>query len=117
MVKAGGTTGLAAAYAAVTHGLKVTVIEKQSQIGGNTKISSGFFAINSREQREAGMHLTTQEAITQLADYNHYLSNGTLLARIVNRSADTLAWLEKMGMEIKLNPTVGLSDFAIGDKQ
>ncbi|WP_367761238.1 FAD-dependent oxidoreductase [Lactiplantibacillus plantarum] len=107
-----GGTGLAAAYAAVTHGLKVTVIEKQSQIGGNTKISSGFFAINSREQREAGMHLTTQEAITQLADYNHYLSNGTLLARIVNRSADTLAWLEKMGMEIKLNPTANTTQFA-----
>ncbi|MEE6693257.1 FAD-dependent oxidoreductase, partial [Lactiplantibacillus plantarum] len=52
-----GGTGLAAAYAAVNHGLKVTVIEKQSQIGGNTKISSGFFAINSREQREVGMHL------------------------------------------------------------
>lgn len=107
-----GGTGLAAAYAAVTHGLKVTVIEKQSQIGGNTKISSGFFAINSREQREAGMHLTTQEAIAQLADYNHYLSNGTLLARIVNRSADTLAWLEKMGMEIKLNPTANTTQFA-----
>ena len=110
-----GGTGLAAAYAAVTQGLKVTVIEKQSQIGGNTKISSGFFAINSREQREAGIHVTTQEAIAQLADYNHYLSNGTLLARIVTRSANTLAWLEQMGMEIKLNPTTNTTQFAHRD--
>ncbi|WP_455389934.1 FAD-dependent oxidoreductase, partial [Lactiplantibacillus pentosus] len=44
LVAGTGGTGLAAAYAAVTQGLNVTVIEKQAQIGGNTKISSGFFA-------------------------------------------------------------------------
>ncbi|BBM21506.1 FAD-dependent oxidoreductase [Lactobacillus pentosus] len=112
LVAGTGGTGLAAAYAAVTQGLNVTVIEKQAQIGGNTKISSGFFAINSREQQQAGLHVTTKEAIAQLADYNHYLSNGALLSRIVNSSADTLAWLEQMGMEIKLNPTSKTTQFA-----
>ncbi|MDT6979258.1 FAD-dependent oxidoreductase [Levilactobacillus zymae] len=112
LVAGTGGTGLAAAYAAAEKGLRVLVIEKQPQIGGNTKISSGFFAVNSQEQQAAGMHLSPKEAIAQLADYNHYLSNGALLARIVNRSADTLAWLERLGMEIKLNPTAQTTQFA-----
>ena len=37
------------------------------------------------------------------------------MARIVNRSADTLAWLEKLGMEIKLNPTTNTTQFAHRD--
>lgn len=115
LVAGTGGTGLAAAYAAVEKGLKVLVIEKQPQIGGNTKISSGFFAIDSKEQQAAGMHLSTKEAISQLAEYNHYLSNGALLSRIVDRSADTLAWLEKLGMEIKLNPTANTTQFAHRD--
>lgn len=115
LVAGTGGTGLAAAYAAAEKGLKVFVIEKQPQIGGNTKISSGFFAINTKEQQAAGMKLSTGEAIRQLADYNHYLSNGALLSRIVNSSADTLAWLEGLGMEIKLNPTANTTQFAHRD--
>lgn len=112
LVAGTGGTGLAAAYAVVQKGLHVLVIEKQPQVGGNTKISSGFFAVDSKEQRAAGMHLTKKEAIAQLADYNHYLSNGALLSHIVNNAAGTLEWLEGMGMEIKLNPTANTTQFA-----
>lgn len=115
LVAGTGGTGLAAAYAAAEEGLQVLVIEKQPQIGGNTKISSGFFAVNSKEQQAAGLHLSTQEAIAELADYNHYLSNGAIVSKIVNNSADTLAWLEGMGMEIKLNPTANTTQFAHRD--
>lgn len=48
-----GGTGIAAADAGASQGLKTLVIEKQAQAGGNTKISSGFFAIDTKEQREA----------------------------------------------------------------
>ena len=47
------TVDLAAADAGASQGLKTLVIEKQAQAGGNTKISSGFFAIDTKEQREA----------------------------------------------------------------
>lgn len=107
-----GGTGLAAAYAAAQKGLKVTVVEKLPQIGGNTKISSGFFAIDSKDQREKGMHLTKEEAINQLMNYNHYLANGALINKIVNSAADTLEWLKTMGMEIKLNDTSDTTQFA-----
>lgn len=51
------TVDLAAADAGASQGLKTLVFEKQAQAGGNTKISSGFFAIDTKEQ------LSTEEAI------------------------------------------------------
>lgn len=112
LVAGSGGTGLAAAYAAAEKGNKVIVIEKLPQIGGNTRISSGFFAINSKEQQQAGLHLSKKVAIERLTNYNHYLANGALISHIVNSAADTLDWLEKMGMEIKLNPTAKTTQYA-----
>jgi hypothetical protein len=99
------TVDLAAADAGASQGLKTLVIEKQAQAGGNTKISSGFFAIDTKEQREAGLQLSTEEAIRQLNEYNHYLNNGLLTRRIVENAKPTLEEIERLGMEIKLNPT------------
>lgn len=110
-----GGTGLAAADAASQAGLKVIAIEKLPQVGGNTRISSGFFAIDTKEQREAGLHLTTEEAIRQLNEYNHYLNNGPLTKRIVESAKPTLEEIERLGMKIKLNPTENTTQFAHRD--
>ncbi len=106
------TVDLAAADAGASQGLKTLVIEKQAQAGGNTKISSGFFAIDTKEQREAGLQLSTEEAIRQLNEYNHYLNNGPLTRRIVENAKPTLEEIESLGMEIKLNPTSQTTQFA-----
>ncbi len=107
-----GGTGMAAADAGASQGLKTLVIEKQAQAGGNTKISSGFFAIDTKEQREAGLQLSTEEAIRQLNEYNHYLNNGPLTRRIVENAKPTLEEIESLGMEIKLNPTSQTTQFS-----
>lgn len=112
LIAGSGGTGLAAAYAAAEKGFKVIVIEKLDKIGGNTRISSGFFAIGSKEQKNAGLNLSKKEAIARLTNYNHYLANGPLVSHIVNNSANTLEWLENIGMEIKLNPTKNTTQFA-----
>lgn len=110
-----GGTGLAAADAAASNGLKTLAIEKLDQIGGNTRISSGFFAIDTKEQRAEGLHLSTEEAIRQLNEYNHYLNNGPLTRRIVENAKPTLEELEKLGMGIKVNPTACTTQFAHRD--
>ena len=107
-----GGTGLAAADAAASNNLNVIAIEKLDQIGGNTRISSGFFAIDTKEQRAEGLHLSTEEAIKQLNEYNHYLNNGPLTRRIVENAKPTLEELESLGMGIKLNPTANTTQFA-----
>ncbi len=110
-----GGAGVEAANIAASNGLKTLAIEKLSQIGGNTKISSGFFAIDTKEQREAGLHLSTEEAIRQLNVYNHYLNNGPLTRRIVENAKPTLEEIENLGMAIKLNPTANTTQFAHRD--
>lgn len=112
VVAGSGGTGLAAAYAAAQAGLKVLVIEKLSQIGGNTRISSGFFAIDTNYHRAAGLSLSKAAAIQQLITYNHYLANGPLIKKIIMEGEATLAWLETMGMEIALNKTADTTQFA-----
>ncbi|WP_296112994.1 FAD-dependent oxidoreductase [uncultured Limosilactobacillus sp.] len=112
VIAGAGGTGLSAANAVVSNGLKTIVIEKLPQIGGNTKISSGFFAVDTKEQRAEGLHLSTEEAIRQLNEYNHYLNNGPLTRRIVENAKPTLESIEELGMEIKLNPTSQTTQFA-----
>lgn len=111
VIAGAGGTGLAAANAAANSGLKVIVLEKLSEIGGNTKISSGFFAVGTKEQKAEGLFLNTSEAIRQLNEYNHYLNNGPLTKRIVENSKTTLEEIEKLGMEIKVNPTSETTQF------
>lgn len=112
VIAGAGGTGLAAAHAAAEQGLHVLILEKQAQIGGNTKISSGFFAIDSKEQRARGMVMSKAEAVRQLMAYNHNVANGPLIHKIVNSAADTLDWLEQMGMRIELNATANTTQFA-----
>ena len=112
VVAGAGGAGLAAAHTAAQNGLKVLVLEKLAQVGGNTKISSGFFAVGTEEQKALGYQLSTQEAIDQLQEHNHYLSNGALLKNVIEHAKETLEEIKKLGMEIQLNPVENTTQFA-----
>lgn len=101
VVGAGGA-GTAVALKAAEAGLEVIIIEKNGFVGGNTKISSGFFAVETKFQEEAGVETTFDEAVKQLLEFNDYLSNGPLTRAIVEQSADTVEWLDSLGMTITL---------------
>lgn len=55
--------------------------------------------IDTKEQREAGLQLSTEEAIRQLNEYNRYLNNGPLTRRIVENAKPTLEEIESLGKE------------------
>ncbi|MFC6180538.1 FAD-dependent oxidoreductase [Lactiplantibacillus daowaiensis] len=56
LVIGGGGAGIAAALSADEHGAQVTLIEKESVLGGSTGMSGGgISATNTRFQREAGI--------------------------------------------------------------
>lgn len=112
VVAGAGGAGLAAAHAASKNGLSVLLLEKLPQIGGNTKISSGFFAVDTEEQRALDLKLSTKEAIDELQRHNHYLSNGALLKNIIEHAKETLEEIKSLGMEIKLNRNENTTQFA-----
>lgn len=101
VVGAGGS-GTAAALAAAETGADVMVVEKLGTVGGNSKLASGFFAINSKWQQEEGLELDVDVAVNRLLEFNNYLSNGPLTRAIVEKAADTVEWLDNYGMKFYL---------------
>lgn len=101
VVGAGGS-GTGAALAAAETGAKVMVVEKLGSVGGNSKLASGFFAINSRWQQEEKLDMDIDVAVNRLLVFNNYLSNGPLTRAIVEKAADTVEWLDGYGMKFYL---------------
>ena len=104
VVGAGGS-GTAAALAAAEAGLNVMVIEKTASAGGNTKISSGFFAVDTELLKEDGHDLSVDKAVQDLMEFNQYLSNGTIVRKIVENAGDTVEWLQGYGVDFYIPET------------
>lgn len=93
----GGGTG--AALAAAQAGAKVLIVEQTSSPGGNTKLSSGFFAMDSSFQQEVNLDFSVDEAVNRILEFNHYLSNGPLTRAVIEKAGDTVDWLNGYGMD------------------
>lgn len=104
VVGAGGS-GTAAALAAAEAGLDVLIVEKNASAGGNSKLASGFFAIGTELQKAEGLNLSEDKAIQDLMEFNQYLSNGTIVRKIVENADDTVEWLQGYGVEFYLPET------------
>ena len=98
IVVAGGAAGLAAAITAAEKGARVIVFEKAATTGGCANLAVGLLGIETRRQRERLVGLTREEAFTRFMDYTHWRSDARLVKAYLNKSAETIAWLEEMGV-------------------
>lgn len=94
-----GISGLAAMVAAAEKGAKVIVFEKSSTTGGAGSMGTGLFAVESRHQRERQMMLTRESAFKMFMDFTHWRGDARLIKTYIDKSADTIHWLESMGIE------------------
>ena len=101
VVIAAGPAGLAAAVAAAEKGAKVAVLEKRAIPGGLANAGMGILAVESHFQKEMGIDLTVEKACRMMMEYSHYNIDGRLVRRYFGQSADTIEWLEKMGVEFE----------------
>lgn len=101
VVAAGGPAGLAAAVAAAEKGAHVAVLEKRAIPGGLANSGMGILAIESHYQKEANIDLTVEKAVNMMMEYTHYNIDGRLVRRYFGQSADTIEWLEGMGVEFE----------------
>ncbi|MDB9822959.1 FAD-dependent oxidoreductase [Deltaproteobacteria bacterium] len=99
VVVAGGTSGLAAAVAAAQAGADVIVFEKASTTGGAGNMAFGPFAAESRLQRLKQIKFSREDAFKIQMDYTHWRVDAQLVKAFIDKSADTIDWLEKMGVE------------------
>jgi Succinate dehydrogenase/fumarate reductase, flavoprotein subunit len=98
-VMGSGATGLAAALTAAEAGAKVVVFEKQKSLGGTSNFFNGTFAVESKMQRENFIMYSKDEAFKAIMEFTHWRANARLVRTIVNESPNTIAWLQKCGVE------------------
>jgi urocanate reductase len=104
VVGAGGA-GLSAAVSAAEAGAKVLVLEKMPHIGGNTRISGGFYAcVDWVRQKRQGIEDSEQLFLSQMLESGGGHANPQLAAILVHNATPALKWLEKLGM--RFQPTV-----------
>ena len=99
VVIAAGPAGLAAAVTAAENGANVIVLEKAPTTGGTGNMGMGPLGIGSRLQKRKLVGLTVEEAFKKHMDYTHWRVDARLVRTYYNKAADTIHWLEDMGVE------------------
>ncbi|SHJ73066.1 FAD-dependent oxidoreductase [Parasporobacterium paucivorans] len=99
IVVAAGPAGLAAAITAGENDLKALVFEKANTTGGAANMGMGPLGINTRVQKNSFNDITVERALKLHMDYTHYRVDQDLVQTYFNKSADTIEWLEDMGVE------------------
>jgi fumarate reductase flavoprotein subunit len=97
-VIAGGASGLAAAISAAEGGAKTAIFEKGATTGGTANMGMGPLGIESRLQRLKQHKLTKDEAFNIFMNYTHWRVDARLVRAYLDKSSDTIDWLEKMGV-------------------
>ena len=97
----GGPTGLAAAVQAAEDGAEVLVIEKAAAVGGAANMGMGPLGIGTKYQRRDMQDITVEKAFDMIMTYTHYMVDARVVKRYFEQSAETIEWLEDMGVEFE----------------
>ena len=99
VVIAAGPSGLSAAVTAAENGAKVAVFEKANIVGGAANMGMGPLGIGTRFQKKIADGIDVEKAFKMFMDYTHWRVDANLVKRYFENSADTIQWLEDMGVE------------------
>ena len=99
VIVAGGPAGLAAAVTAGERGLKSIILEKSSATGGAANMGMGPLGIATKIQKEQFNDISVEEALDIHMTYTHWRVDAGLVSTYFNKSADTIEWLQDMGVE------------------
>jgi fumarate reductase flavoprotein subunit len=99
VVIGGGAGGLSAAVAARERGAEVTLIEKRRTAGGNAAIAGGIFAVGSPVQKRLKVDAQRDDLFKTAMGYSHWTINPRIFRAFVNKSGDTIRWLEQKGLK------------------
>jgi fumarate reductase flavoprotein subunit len=109
VIVGGGGSGLCAAIGATEKGAKVLVLEERKTPGGNSVFPEALFAVESPVQQRLKVDARTDEFFKKDLNYAHHKTNPRLIRALVNKSGDTIRWLEGMGVKFHLYPSSSLN--------
>ena len=103
VVIGGGGAGLSAAVAAGEKGARVIVLEKGG-MGGNSALAFGIFAVESPTQKRLNIECSRDEFFKEAMAFAHWRINPLIVRAVIDRSGDTIRWLEEKGLEFDCIP-------------
>jgi fumarate reductase flavoprotein subunit len=102
VIVGGGGAGLAAAVAAAEKGIKkILILEERCVPCGNAVFPDGIFAADSPVQKRLGVVCRKDDIFKKAMEYAHWRINPRLVRALVNKSGDTIRWLEEKGVEFE----------------
>lgn len=97
-----GAAGCSAALAAAEFGARVLVLEKQAVVGGNTRVSGGFFAaVDPKRQKALGIEDSFELFEQQILDNGGGRTDPRLAHILAHGATDMLGYLESLGVRFK----------------
>jgi fumarate reductase flavoprotein subunit len=100
----GGGAGLSAALTAAEKGVKdIIVVEKRKVPGGTSALAGGIFACGSPVQARQNISADKEFLFRKAMDWAHWSHvNPAILRTFLEKSGDTVRWLEDKGLEFML---------------
>jgi fumarate reductase flavoprotein subunit len=104
VILGGGGAGLSAALEAAEKGAgDIIVVEKRSSLGGNSALAGGIFGCESPVQARENVKADGDDLFKKAVDWAHWSEiDPAVLRAFINKSGDTIRWLEEKGLEFKL---------------
>lgn len=107
----GGGAGLAAAVAAAENGVRdIIVLEKRNATGGASAMASGIFGADSPAQKRQAIIADKDDLYRRVMDWALYSVNPRIIRSFINKSGDTVRWLEDKGIYFYCVPHSPLDD-------
>ena len=94
-----GAAGIPAAIEAAKRGVKVDVFESSDHTGGSCNGGNGVFAVESKMQKQKQYTYTKEQILRYWMEYTHNNVDLRLVSEFINRSADTVDWLQGYGVD------------------
>jgi fumarate reductase flavoprotein subunit len=101
VVVGGGGCGLAAAVAAAEKGAYVVLLEKRRTVGGSSVMAEGLFAAKSPVQKRMKIDARSDTLFRIAMDYAHWQINPRIVRAFIDKSGDTIDWLQGKGMHFR----------------
>ena len=95
----GGGGGLTAALAAAEKGGRVIVVEKRRVLGGNTVMAAVLFGAETPFQKRMKIDIPKDWAFRMAMGYAHWKIDPRLVRAFIDKTGDTIGWLEEKGLE------------------
>jgi fumarate reductase flavoprotein subunit len=104
IIGAGGA-GLAAAVASLENGCRnVILLEKMGSPGGSTAMAHDIFGIESPVQKRAWFNTSKDDIFNVHMDWTHWTVDPRIVRAFIDRSGDTIGWLQEKGLGFELLP-------------